>query len=52
MKKLNSVQMENLQGGLCIIDEPGYQGCAKRCEASIIAFLASGGNYPGPICIA
>lgn len=52
MKKLEMNQMEALQGGLCLIDEPGAQGCINRCNATLIAFVASGGHYPGPICLA
>lgn len=50
MKKLDANQMENLAGGICL-EGPGSAGCNNRCEATLIAFIASGGRYPGPICV-
>ena len=52
MKQINFNQMQNLQGGLCIIGEPGSEGCLNRCNGGFIAWEMSGGHYGGPLCLA
>ena len=48
MKTINFIEMENLNGGLCVNDAPG-NSCFGHCGALFLAASYAGDNFGGPI---